>query len=100
MYGLQANKTSDAIVRVGKSLGTLKDVIEQFDEDNSVPLPLGAHTAPSMKKDRDIILRELLSGAVFSAGTARNHASFPHVKLWMKSFDHDVLLSWMIDHMS
>lgn len=100
VYGLQANKTPDAIVRVGKSLGTLKDVIEQFDEDNSVPLPSGAHSAPIMKKDRDIILQELLCSAVFSAGTAaRNHASFPRVKVWMK-FDHEALLSWMIDRMS
>ena len=51
MYGLQANKTPDAIVQVGKSLEMLKDVIEQFDEDNNTPLLSGAHTAPSMKKD-------------------------------------------------
>ena len=101
VYGLQANKTPDAIVRVGKSLGMLKDVIEQFDEDNNVPLLSGAHTAPSMKKDRDIILQELLSSEVFSVGiVARNHASFPRVKVWLRSFDHKALLSWMIDHMS
>lgn len=97
--GLQANKTSTSIVRVGKSLGTLKEVMEQFDEDNGIPLPSGAHSAPSMKKDRDLILQELLNSAVFSPGTARNHASFPRVKMWMKSSSNEALLSWMIDHM-
>lgn len=97
--GLQANKTSASIVRVGKSLGTPKEVMEQFDEDNGIPLPSGAHSAPSMKKDRDLILQELLNSDVFSPGTARNHASFPRVKMWMKSSSNEALLSWMIDHM-
>lgn len=100
VYGLQANKTSVSIVRVGKSLGTLSDVIEQFDEDNDTEVPSGAHSIPSANKDRDMILRELLNSAVFSPGMARHHTSFPHVKVWMKSFDSEVLLSWMIEHMS
>lgn len=80
-------------------MGTLSDIVEQFDKDNDVPLPSGAHSAPSVKKDRDIILKELLNTAVFSCGSSRHHASFPRVKVWLK-FDREALLTWMIDRMS
>ena len=73
VHGLQVNKTSESILRVGKSLGSLKDIIKQFDEDNGIPLSSGAHGAPNME-DRDLILQELLNSAVLSSGTARNHA--------------------------
>ena len=32
VYGLQANKTASAIVHVGKSLGPLSHLLEQFDK--------------------------------------------------------------------
>jgi len=41
VYGLQANKTPAAIMRVGKSLGALNGVLEQFDEDNDIKTPSG-----------------------------------------------------------
>ena len=83
-HGLQANKTSKSIVHVSKSSGILKEVTEQFNEDNGIPLPSGAHSAPSMKKDRDlIILQKLLTSAVFTPRIARNHVLFPHAKMWM-----------------
>ena len=34
--GLGANKTEDAIMRIGKALGTLFPVIENFDEENNI----------------------------------------------------------------
>ena len=63
-------------------------------------MPSGAHSTPAVNKDRDLILQELLNSAVFSPGTARHHTSFPHVRVWMESFDREVLLSWIIEHMN
>ena len=97
--GLQANKTSAAISRVGKSMGTLSDVVEQFDESNDVQVPSGCHHAPATVKDRDLIVQELVDTAVFSPVSERHHDSFQHVKLWLKSFDREALLSWMLEHM-
>ena len=97
--GLQANKTSAAISRVGKSVGTLSDEVEQFDESNDVQVPSGCHHAPATVKDRDLIVQELVDTAVFSPVSERHHDSFQHVKLWLKSFDHEALLSWMLEHM-
>ena len=34
--GLGANKTEDAIMRIGKALGTPFPVIENFDEENNI----------------------------------------------------------------
>lgn len=99
VHGLQANKTSVSIVRVGKSLGTLKDTVEQFDDDNDIHAPSQAHSTPSVNKDRDIILKELLNNSVFHPGVARHHASFPRVRVWTKSFDRKVLIQWIIEHM-
>ena len=59
LYGLQANKTASAIVRVGKSQGPLSHLLEQFDKENGVIVPTGAHHKPSFNKDRDIIVKEL-----------------------------------------
>ena len=58
--GLGANKTEDAIMRIGKALGTLFPVIENFDEENNVYNPAGAHKPPSSSKDRDLIIENLL----------------------------------------
>lgn len=99
VHGLQANKTPAAIIRVGKSLGALNSVLEQFDKDNSITKPSGIHHKPKEIKDRDMILRELQQASVFNQHAARNHASYPHVKILLHSTDRNTLIDWMIKHM-
>ena len=48
--GLQVNKTKEAIVRNSKALGTLEPLLAQFDNDNNVSQPNGAHQSPSFRK--------------------------------------------------
>jgi len=48
--GLQANKSKEAILRSGKVLGTLEPLLTQFDKDNNVSQPSGAHRSPSIKE--------------------------------------------------
>ena len=49
--GLGANKTEAAIVYAGKALGTLEPVLRQFDAENKIKNPSGAHKPPSAEKD-------------------------------------------------
>ena len=99
VYGLQANKTPAAIRRVGKSLGALNGVLEQFDEDNDIKTPSGIHHRPSEIRDRDMILRELLQASVLSHHAGRSHTAFPHVKALLHSNKEEILIDWMIQHM-
>ncbi len=48
---LQANKTEKAIVRVGKTLGTIAPVVDNYDNVNNVTHASGHHKVPSSKKD-------------------------------------------------
>lgn len=102
VYGLQANKTASAIVRVGKSLGPLSHLLEQFDKENDVRVPTGTHHKPSFSKDRDMILKELQQSQVFSENFAprRKHQSFPKVKVLLHSISKDDLCAWMIQHIA
>ncbi|XP_065891611.1 uncharacterized protein [Dysidea avara] len=60
VHGLQANKTAVSVVRVGKSLGRLSEIVEMYDDGNDIQAPSGSHRIPAANKDRDLILRELL----------------------------------------
>ena len=42
--GLGANKTANALVRVGRVVGVVDEVTKKFDEDNNVVTRSGKHT--------------------------------------------------------
>ena len=64
VYGLQVNKTPDAIVRTGKSLGPLMDILQEFDDLVNIKAPSGAHHRPTIFKERDMIIKVLQEAAV------------------------------------
>ena len=101
VYGLQANKTPTAIVRVGKSLGPLSRFLEKFDKENGIRVPTGAHHKPNFSKDRDIIVRELQQNHIFCESDAsRKHRSFPKVKVLLYSTSREELHTWIIQHLN
>ena len=59
--GLRANKTEKAIIHVGKILGTLAPLLDNYDIDNNVGVVSGAHRTSSIEKDRDLIVQHLHS---------------------------------------
>ena len=76
--GLGVNKTDKAIVRVGKSLGTLCPVLDQFDKDNHVPDHSTVHSSPAALKDRDTLISQLQNSNIFSTiNPNRLHPTFP-----------------------
>lgn len=77
--GLGANKTPNAIIRMGKCIVKLSDFLDHYDI-TSVSSPSGKHAVISSTKDRDLILTELNSKACFRQIPKRKHASFKSVK--------------------
>lgn len=63
--GLGSNKTKPVIVRCSKALGTLNELLENFDEDSCVARPSGAHHVPSYKEDLHMIVQELQQNKIF-----------------------------------
>ena len=55
---LGANKIPQAIVRVGKALGPLTDLLEQFDRSVGIHVS-GSHTCRSNSKDMHIIVENV-----------------------------------------
>ncbi len=97
--GLSANKTEVAIDRVGKALGTLSPVLDQFDHQNKVLKPSGAHRAPIADKDRDLIIEELQKGFIFTCHLGRSHSSFPKPRDVLHSLNHDTIMDWIVKHL-
>lgn len=70
-----ASKTENAITRVGKCIGPLAAILDQFNEVNQISEPSGRHVKPSSEKDRDKIMEELTKRVqVFSIVPGRTHA--------------------------
>ena len=58
LVALGANKTEKAIVRVGKCIGTVIDVLNNFDSDNDVQSDSGWRSPAPSKKDLETVLKE------------------------------------------
>ena len=61
IQNLGANKSEEAIKRVGRSIGTLSPVLDQFDTENSVSLGSGRHTKPSICRDIAVAVKNSYS---------------------------------------
>ncbi|SMN01813.1 hypothetical protein SPONN_105 [uncultured Candidatus Thioglobus sp.] len=96
---LQANKTKKSIARVGRALGTLDPVLANFDKNNDVSSHSGMHREASMKKDRDMLLNELLKDQVFQQHGDRAHAEFPKPKDVLHQLTKDKFKKWIYDHL-
>ena len=59
MKALGSNKTDKAICRIGRALGTLAPVLDQFDLDNNVPSVTGSHKRSNTQRDVYTIVEEL-----------------------------------------
>ena len=59
LVALGANKTEKATVWVGKCIGTVIDVLNNFDSDNDVQSDSGWRSPAPSKKDLETVLKEL-----------------------------------------
>ena len=94
--GRSANKTPAAIQRIGKCVGVVQSVNDNFDEQTKVNEAKGYHTVPSVDKDKDIIIKELLSHAIF---TGRCHSAFKTMdRSLFSKVSYGLMLQWMNEH--
>ena len=73
---LGAKKTPQAIVRAGKALGVLRDILEEFDKV-TVGQVTSNHTTRSEAEDLMKMVAELSHHDVFSHHPGRKHKTFP-----------------------
>ena len=98
---LGANKTPQAIVRVGKALGLLKDILEQIDRSVGIHVA-ASHTCRSNSKDIHIIVKALRKHNVFDEILGRNHHNFNNFRCdqMITRIDRKRLDIWMKDKLS
>ena len=75
--GLGANKTEKSIIRIGKALGTIAPVLDNFDHISGVSEVSGQHHVASAEDDLKLLLDVLKNVAPFSNQPKRKYHSFP-----------------------
>ena len=93
---LGSNKTKTAITCVGKTLGTLSPLLDQFDKENHVPQHHGRHRPTIFNKDRDIVVQHLQQSRVFNITRGRTLANFPAPRDVLFATKHDNILEWIM----
>lgn len=69
--------SSDCVTRIGKSLGGLTKITDQYDKVNNAKTESGLHLKPSDAADLAKITQELNSLSVFKFLPGREHKQFP-----------------------
>ena len=72
---LGVNKTPASIIRIGKALGPLADILKQYDSTVGI-LVSGSHTHRSDCKDVHMIVEQLTKCHVFAQRIGRYHKCF------------------------
>lgn len=93
--GLGTNKTRTAVTRVGRALGTIVPILENFDSDNNVPTLSGAHAKLDSTKDIEIVAKELVGVQVFSNIPGRKHLKFPAPRRVLHGQKKELIIDWI-----
>ena len=93
---LGANKTEAAIIRVGKALGTLSPVLDNFDMENDVTPPTGRHKFVSVSRDQEIVSKQLSRSKVFCFFPKRKHCSFSRPTSLLDMHVKNKVTDWML----
>ena len=96
--GLGPTKTAKCITRVGKALGTIVPILDNFDEDNCVPASSGRHHTANSDKDLNILIHELKDASVFSKSRKCQYPSFSNPRDPLHTITQDELTEWMMLH--
>ena len=62
---LGPNKSIKSITRIGRAIGTLSPVLDNFDDDNGVATNSSRQKKPSDKKDIAVVVNEILKEGCF-----------------------------------
>lgn len=92
---LGSNKTVGAVARVGRCIGTLSHVLDQFDREISLNFGSSRYKKPRATKDIAIAMEEVVSSQAFCIQEGRRHQHFPKGKDLLQSVPRKDLLDWM-----
>ena len=76
IQALGANKTPNAINRLGRCIAPLADVLDRYDTAHSAEAQQSSHKPPKLDKDLTTLVKELLKAEVFNNKPGRKHRSF------------------------
>ena len=98
---LGANKTPASIIRIGKALGPLADILKQYDSTVGIHVS-GSHTRRSDCKDVLMIVEQLTKCNVFAQRFGRYHKCFKKFcsNKILLSIDREKLDVWMKEKLS
>ena len=97
--GLGANKSEKAIVRVGRSVGTLTKMLDNYDSEAGVASVSGKHSITTMEKDVREIVTLLSSTNIFS--TSHSYKSFSKIKSnLIRKLDEKNVRGWILENFS
>lgn len=101
IVGLGANVTPKAIQRVGRCIGPLTAVCQQFDESGSIPPTAGTHSCAALEKDWNAVVGELMKYNAFAELPGRKHDTFKTFKGSLTDkISGESLVSWMDEEMN
>ena len=96
MTCLGSNKPPRAISRIGKAIGLIQEVLQNFDDTVLYECPPGKHHIASSEKDRDKIIGVLLT--VLDEHKTRSHSCFPRFKSLFQNLNKTNLKQWITQH--
>ena len=94
---LGSNKTRTASVsRIGRSLGTLAPLLEQFDDENDVLSSFSKYRKPTAASDIAIVVDEMMASHSFFIERGRTMKHFKKIKDLFKSETKNDLMQWIV----
>ena len=96
---LGSNKTVGAVARVGRCIGTLSHVWDQFDHENLIDSGSSKYKKPRATKDITIAVEELVNMQAFYVQEGRRHQHYPKGKDLLESIPRKDLLEWMMQRL-
>lgn len=95
---LSSNITPSSFKRVGKCVGTLKELLESFDKEFNIATVSGKHAVQSSEKDCNLMLKQLLEENVFEQIDGKSHNSFCNIDYnLLRSIKEKPLQKWMVE---
>ena len=99
IHALSSNKSTDAIITLGKAMGTLEPVLESFDRDNNVRHHETHHRQRIFLHEVSKIVRCIQEFNMFEKTPDRSYTSFPNPKSLIHKSSLANLKEWIQTHL-
>ena len=90
-------KKENAVVQVGKAIGTIAPVLQQYDKENHIKSHYTRHKSSDFTKDLQQIVNNLQKESVFKNIEKRKHSTFPNPKSLLHVKEKE-LIPWIEGH--